>query len=684
MKKIFNYFILIFFVICTILLSWNAPLIKASEVFPFSGIINADSLVVYSEASTSSAKLTELVYGTSIVVLEDASSKLYKISFDNGTIGYTWKSYIINVDNAVLTTDAPGSGMESYVDYCNSLIALGFEKSYCPYLYYLHSKHPHWNFVPDVLNMTLEEAAIEQTDRSVLATNNQNYWLNNNTHEGSYHYVNASVTASFLDPRNSLFEETIFQFLDFQSSKALANDLAMSKIAGSGNLSNYYEAFKKAGVDNGVNPLHLMARSKQEGANDASYNSVAGIFTTNVSSNPTYAYNRTARGNSLDGYYNYYNIGAWYGSGYSAIGRGLAYAGGFLENDNCYDVINGIGIYNVTTCGTLSYMRPWNSPEQAIAGGANFISETYVKMGQNTNYYEKFNVSARTQYPLYSHQYMTNIHAPASEANSLWNAIVAGSLENEAFEFHIPVYKNMPEDNYQAVDKNTNSKLSSVTINDKAYVEFDKDVTEYNYNLVTDVDTFKIEAKTESSTSGVVGIGDYTFVDGVAIVTLVVTAEDGSTTTYVINVKKVVPEQVVAVDGILSKMDVKVDGNFMFGISPDVAVTTLINTVTKNGGEASVVDLNGNVKTSGVFSTGDSIVIKGTTESKTFIISVRGDVNKDGKITILDLLLVQKHILEKTVLTNEQYYAAELNFDNKITILDLLLVQKHILEKGKL
>ena len=99
-------------------------------------------------------------------------------------------------------------------------------------------------------------------------------------------------------------------------------------------------------------------------------------------------------------------------------------------------------------------------------------------------------------------------------------------------------------------------------------------------------------------------------------------------------------------------MDVKVDGNFMFGISPDVAVTTLINTVTKNGGEASVVDLNGNVKTSGVFSTGDSIVIKGTTESKTFIISVRGDVNKDGKITILDLLLVQKHILEKTVLTN--------------------------------
>ena len=684
MKKVLYFLFIILFAISAILLSWNASFVSAEEIYPFNGIINADSLVIYSSTNTSNSFATELAYGTPVVVLGSGTTNLYKISYDNGTIGYTTKKYVINVDKSVLTTDALTSGVEPYNDYCNSLVTLGFDKSYCPYLYYLHSKHPNWKFVPDVLKITLEEAAIEQTERSVLATNNQNYWLNKATHEGSYHYVNASVTASFLDPRNSLFEETIFQFLDFESSKDFTNNVAMAKIAGTGNLSKYYDVFKKAGSDNGVNPLHLMARSKQEGANSATYNSVAGIFTTNVSSDPTYAYNKTARGNSLDGYYNYYNIGAWYGSGYSAIGRGLAYAGGFLEKDECYDVVNGVGKYNVTRCGDLSYFRPWNSADKAIIGGANFISETYVKKGQNTNYYEKFNVSSKTQYSLYSHQYMTNIHAPAQEANSIWSAVVAGGLENEMFEFHIPVYKNMPADNYNPVDKNTNSKLSAITINDKNYAEFDSDVTEYNYNLVTDLDTFKVGAKTVESTSTILGTGDYNFVNGVAKVEIIVTAEDESTTTYVINVKKVIPEENITVTQIISKMGVKVNEDIMYAISPDIAVTTLINTVTKNKGEAIVTDSSGKSKTSGVFVTGDKITIKGTTENKMFVIAVRGDVNKDGKVTILDLLLIQKHILGKTKLENEQYYSAELNYDDKISILDLLLVQKHILDKGKL
>ena len=90
MKKILNVLLLILFVTGTILLSWNTEIAKASEVFPFNGIINADSLVVYKGNNTESGVLTELAYGTDIVVLEDASAKFYKISFDNGTIGYTW------------------------------------------------------------------------------------------------------------------------------------------------------------------------------------------------------------------------------------------------------------------------------------------------------------------------------------------------------------------------------------------------------------------------------------------------------------------------------------------------------------------------------------------------------------------------------------------------------------------
>ena len=42
---------------------------------------------------------------------------------------------------------------------------------------------------------------------------------------------------------------------------------------------------------------------------------------------------------------------------------------------------------------------------------------------------------------------------------------------------------------------------------------------------------------------------------------------------------------------------------------------------------------------------------------------------RDGKVTILDLLLVQKHILEKTVLVGDQFYSSELNYDNIVNAL---------------
>ena len=54
----------------------------------------------------------------------------------------------------------------------------------------------------------------------------------------------------------------------------------------------------------------------------------------------------------------------------------------------------------------------------------------------------------------------------------------------------------MPETVYQPVNKSDNNRLSNITINDKNFELFDADVVEYNYNLVTSEDTFKIGAKT--------------------------------------------------------------------------------------------------------------------------------------------------------------------------------------------
>ena len=35
------------------------------------------------------------------------------------------------------------------------------------------------------------------------------------------------------------------------------------------------------------------------------------------------------------GFYNFFNVGAWESEGYTTVGRGLAYAAGYLEKEEC-------------------------------------------------------------------------------------------------------------------------------------------------------------------------------------------------------------------------------------------------------------------------------------------------------------------------------------------------------------
>ena len=57
-----------------------------------------------------------------------------------------------------------------------------------------------------------------------------------------------------------------------------------------------------------------------------------------------------------------------------------------------------------------------------------------------------------------------------------------------------------------------------------------------------------------------------------------------------------------------------------------------------------------------------------------------GDVNRDGKITSLDLEEVKRHIVgaEKT-----DTIRADMNYDNKVTLVDLVMLKKYIQLGGK-
>ena len=64
-----------------------------------------------------------------------------------------------------------------------------------------------------------------------------------------------------------------------------------------------------------------------------------------------------------------------------------------------------------------------------------------------------------------------------------------------------------------------------------------------------------------------------------------------------------------------------------------------------------------------------------------------GDINKDGKITATDLLLLKRHLVagekQEWILTGDKFKAADINEDGKITATDLILIKRLVLEHMK-
>lgn len=665
--------VILFTLVLCLLFSYS---IVYAENYPFEGIIFADSLGVHNAANVlSSSQVTELAYGSKVKVIGEDKNNTYKIEY-YGEIGYVAKSYVINVNESIKTTDI--EGIETYNNYCEALKNSGFPETYCPYLYYLHSRYPAWSFVAEPTGVSLTDAAFKEKDLSALQTANPNYYLTGKELESSYYYVIPEVVKMFLDPQNALYESLIFQFLDFVSSKEQVNDVAIDSIA-TGNLVKYKNVYKEAGKVNGINPLHLLARSKQEGASKETYGSVSGKYTTNLQGRTDLTTNITFDGKTLDGFYNYYNIGSYYDSQHnlSSIARGLAYAAGYF--------------------GQTTYGRPWDTPEKAIDGGAAFLNEQYVSRGQNTLYYEKFNVSPNRYYNIYSHQYMTNIYAPVSEARSLYNAYKKANMLNTNFVFLIPIYTDAgaSPSGSDASNKSYNNYLTSIKINDVEISDFNKETLEYYYKIATEEDSVVISVDKEDNDAVVNGIGKINFIDNKINTTITITAPSGSKRNIALHIEKEVIQQenneesgkqitIIDVNNVVNNLGLKVNENFFYGMSLGYSANNILSAVSNQGASSTIKGLDGNIKNEGELTTGDLVTIKGTNEEKSYNIVIRGEINGDNKINIVDLLLVQKHILGKGDLSSYKFYAGDTNYDNKINIVDLLLIQKHILGKGNL
>ena len=313
-----------------------------------------------------------------------------------------------------------------------------FPDSYKPYLYELQKKHPNWNFTALYINLDWKYVIDNENvfGKNLVPKSYSDRWKN--TTPGEYNvevdagWVDSSRRAVeyAMDPRNFLNEVRIFQFEGLSYNEATNNIAGIEKILygtefynrivdyldSNGNkitmTSKYSDLILSAGKTSRVNSFHLASRIKQEVGPFLSHSSISG----------------TVEG--FKGLYNFYNIGATSSSDpMGAIRNGLQYAK------------DGKGASAETKA---KYLIPWNTKERAITGGAIFIGSSYIHLGQNTVYLQKFHVTSNTGGELFWHQYMTNVLAPYSESKLTYNGYSNTGLLNDSIEFIIPVYNNMP------------------------------------------------------------------------------------------------------------------------------------------------------------------------------------------------------------------------------------------------
>lgn len=551
-------------------------------------------------------------------------------------------------------------------------IEAGFTEEYSSYweeLAVLKTNHPNWTFIAIDTGLKFSTAVNNEDSGSKslyqsTSTSTQGYL---STAEGNYDWdkdkftvydgstwyaANYDTVAYYMDPRNFLSDMYIFQFETLAYEPELHTLEGVETLLEGAYIKQFAQHFITAAEKHQINPLYLASLSLQE----------VGTNKSTAISGEEFTYD----GKTYSGLYNFYNIGATSGS--TPVYNGLYYA----SKD-------------------AKYGRPWDTEEKAIIGGAEFIASSYVKYGQNTSYFKKWNVVANYQaskeleyYKNYTHQYMTNVRAPSSEAISTYQSLSELGELDKAYVFYIPIYKDMPEYTALPAKGNPNNRLKSVSIDGTKIDGFESSEFEYKVYVEHTAETVDLTATTINSKATVKGTGTKTLEVGENVITLEVKAENGDLQSYNLTVVRaeapVADEIILNVEEILTQAEITYHDEFISNLTFTDKPVDFANKIYAVSPTAKVEIKHGDeVKTTGYLVTGDTITVTSGDEIKTYNVVLYGDINSDGTYTVLDLLKIQKHILKTSLLQGAYLEAADVNKDDKINIQDLLRIQKAIL-----
>ena len=124
------------------------------------------------------------------------------------------------------------------------------------------------------------------------------------------------------------------------------------------------------------------------------------------------------------------------GDGNSELANGVEYNGKKVYN------MYGINAVDSNPRGKgaeYAYNRGWFTPEAAIVGGAKWIADNYVYVGQNTIYSMRWNPYSMSSKGYASHQYATDIGWAYKQASLMYP--IFNKVDTSHHRFDIPVYK---------------------------------------------------------------------------------------------------------------------------------------------------------------------------------------------------------------------------------------------------
>lgn len=398
-----------------------ASLLQSRDILAL--VYLCDTYAVKQEPGKNTAHIVSVASGQSVQITgigEDSQKNIwYKVSFDlQGTSysGYVERDYLAFSDENLISFEQKyvssylyrtASHASRSVDEKGAYADISqFPDSYQGALTSLKKAHPNWVFVKMDTGLDWSSAVSNENSnsRSLIHSSVNSAWKEK-SYDASWAYPTNGILAYYMDPRNFLTDNHVFQFELLSYNATYHTETAVQGILDSTFMSGiipsdsrtYAQTFCSIGSTLNVSPFHLASRVRQE-QGDGKSPLISGTYS------------------GYEGVYNYFNIGATGRGNKEVIENGLSYA----------------------------KSEGWTSRYISLQGGSNVISKNYIQKYQDTLYLQKYNVDKNSPYKIYNHQYMQNIAAPSSEAVNVRKAYAAAGSIDKPFVFRIPVYENMP------------------------------------------------------------------------------------------------------------------------------------------------------------------------------------------------------------------------------------------------